>query len=144
MTAYFALYDEQEESVVTLDLGHSHVLAYLAVSGKAVSPRWNVERYLPLMASRYVPSGVANARDPRPWPLRVEQGDALVLYTDGLVEARHGKEEYGVKRLRTKIAELGARPAAEIIQGIMDSVTSFTGGGAQKDDVTLVVVKKRA
>jgi serine phosphatase RsbU (regulator of sigma subunit) len=144
VTAFFALYDEQEESVVTLDLGHSHVLAYLAVSGKAVPPRWNVERYLPLMASRYVPSGLANARDPQSWPLRVEQSDALVLYTDGLVEARNGKEEYGVKRLRQKIAELGARPAAEIMQGIMDSVVSFTGDGEQKDDVTLVVVKKRA
>jgi serine phosphatase RsbU (regulator of sigma subunit) len=61
-----------------------------------------------------------------------------------LVEARNGKEEYGVKRLRQKIAELGVRPAVEIAQGIMDGVMSFTGGGERKDDVTLVVVKKRA
>jgi len=37
--------------------------------------------------------------------LRVEPGDALVLYTDGLVEARNGKEEYGMKRLRQKVVE---------------------------------------
>jgi serine phosphatase RsbU (regulator of sigma subunit) len=49
-----------------------------------------------------------------------------------------------VKRLRAKIAELGARSAAEITQGIMDSVVSFTGGGEQKDDVTLGVVKKES
>jgi serine phosphatase RsbU (regulator of sigma subunit) len=144
ITAFFALYDEQEESVVTLDLGHSHVLAYLAASGKAVPPRWVGKRYLPLMASHYVPSGVVNGRNPQPWPLRVETGAALILYTDGLVEARNGKEEYGIKRLRQKVAELGVRPAVEIAQGIVDSVTGFTGGGAQKDDVTLVVVKRTA
>jgi sigma-B regulation protein RsbU (phosphoserine phosphatase) len=144
ITAFFALYDEQEESVVTLDLGHSHVLAYLAASGKAVPPRWVGERYLPLMASHYVPSGLANGRNPQPWPLRVEPGDALVLYTDGLVDARHGKEEYGMKRLKQKVAELGARPAAVIAEGIMASVKEFTGGQAQRDDVTLVVVKRIA
>jgi serine phosphatase RsbU (regulator of sigma subunit) len=144
ITAFFALYDEQDKSVVTLDLGHSHVLAYLAASGKAVSPRWVGERYMPLMASHYVPSGLANGRDPQPWPLRVEPGDALVLYTDGLVEARNGKEEYGMQRLRQKVAELGAQPAAEIARGIIDGVLAFTCGGEQRDDVTLVVVKKRA
>src|SRR5713101_6179971 len=142
ITAFFALYDEHEESVVTLDLGHSHVLAYLAASGKAVPPRWVGERYLPLMASRYVPSGLVSGKDPRPWPLRVEPGDALILYTDGLVEARNGKEEYGMRRLRQKVAELGALSAQEITRGIMDSMVAFTGGGEQKDDVTLVVVKR--
>jgi serine phosphatase RsbU (regulator of sigma subunit) len=150
ITAFFALYDEQDESVVTLDLGHSHVLAYLAASGKAVPPRWVGERYLPLMASHYVPSGpsttlrtgLANGGNPQPWPLRVETGDALILYTDGLVEARNGKEEYGMKRLRRRVAELGVLSAKEIAQGIIDSVVTFTGGGEQKDDVTLVVVKR--
>jgi len=144
ITAFFALYDEQDESVVTLDLGHSYALAYISASGKAVPPRWVGERHLPLMASQYVSSEKANGQEPRPWPLRIEPGDTLVLYTDGLVEARRGKEEYGVKRLRETVAELGARPAAEIVQGIVSSVVTFTGGGKQKDDVTLVVVKKMA
>jgi serine phosphatase RsbU (regulator of sigma subunit) len=38
--------------------------------------------------------------------------------------------------------DLGALPAQEITRGIMDSVVAFTGGGEQKDDVTLVVVKR--
>jgi len=131
VTAFFALYDERDASLVTLDLGHSHVLAYIAASGKAVPPRWVGERHLPLMASRYVSANGASGHEPRPWPLRIEPGDTLVIYTDGLVEARKGKEEYGMKRLRETVAELGARPAVEIAQGIVDSVTGFTGGGAQ-------------
>ncbi len=66
-----------------------------------------------------------------------------MLYTDGLVEARrNSKEEYGLKRLRETVATLGSQSATEIAQGIMNSVTIFTGGGIQKDDVTLVVVKR--
>jgi len=118
------------------------VLAYIAASGKAVPPRWVGERHVPLMAARYVSANSATRQDPRPWPLRIEPGDTLVLYTDGVVEARNGKEEYGMKRLREKVTDLGARAAVEISQGIMDSVNNFTGGGMQKDDVTLVVVKR--
>lgn len=142
ITAFFALYNSQDESVVTLDLGHSYALAYIAASGKAVPPRWVGERYLPLMASHYVPSGSANERNPQPWPLRVETGDALILYTDGLVEARNGKEEYGMKRLRGKVKDLGNKPAQEIAAGLLADVRAFTGGRAQRDDITLVVVKK--
>jgi serine phosphatase RsbU (regulator of sigma subunit) len=94
------------------------------------------------MASQYVSLKGRSGREPHPWPLRIELGDTLVLYTDGLVEARNGKEEYGMKRLREKVAELGAQPAAKLAQGIVDNVINFTGGGAQKDDVTLVVVKR--
>ncbi len=96
------------------------------------------------ITSQYVFANGVNGHEPRPWPLRIEPGDTLVIYTDGLVEARNEKEEYGVKRLREKVAELGARPAVEIVQGIMDSVRKFTNSEIQRDDVTLVVVKRRA
>jgi sigma-B regulation protein RsbU (phosphoserine phosphatase) len=142
VTAFFALYDEREASLITLDLGHSHVLAYIAASGKAVPPRWVGERHLPLMASQYVSANGANGHEPRPWPLRIEPGDTLVLYTDGLVEARNGKEEYGTKKLRQRVADLGIRSAAEIAAGVLDDVQRFTGGTNQRDDITLVVVKR--
>jgi sigma-B regulation protein RsbU (phosphoserine phosphatase) len=142
VTAFFALYDEKDASLVTLDLGHSYALAYIAASGKAVLPRWAGERHLPLMVSHHASSSLTNGKDPQPWPLRIEPGDTLILYTDGLVEARNGKEEYGVKRLRRKVTELGARPSAVLVEGIMDDVARFTGGKVQRDDVTLVVVKR--
>lgn len=142
VTAFFALYDERDASLVTLDLGHSHVLAYIAAGGKAVPPRWVADRHLPLMASQYISSNGRNGHEPHPWPLRIEPGDTLVLYTDGLVEARNGKEEYGVKRLRENVAELGARPAMDVVQGILERVKIFTNSAMQKDDVTLVVVRR--
>jgi len=55
-------------------------------------------------------------------------GDALVLYTDGLVEARNGKEEYGMRRLKERVGELGNRPAREIASGVLADLRAFTGG----------------
>lgn len=142
VTAFFALYDERDASLVTLDLGHSHVLAYIAASGKAVPPRWVGERQLPLMAAQYAYTNGATRHDPQPWPLQIAPGDTLVLYTDGVVEARKGKEEYGMKRLRETVAALGTRPALEMAHGIVSTVTEFTSSVVPKDDVTVVVVKR--
>lgn len=105
-------------------------------------PRWTGERYPPLMASRYMSAGAADGKDPQPWPLRVQPGDALILYTDGLVEVQNGREEYGMRRLKKRVGELGNRPAREITSGVLADLRAFTGGREQRDDVTLVVVKR--
>jgi serine phosphatase RsbU (regulator of sigma subunit) len=94
------------------------------------------------MASQYVSANGSTGHEPHPWPVRIEPGDTLVIYTDGLVEARRGKEEYGMKRLRETVAELGGRPAVEMAAGIVASVNGFTGGGVRRDDLTVVVVKR--
>jgi|FLYL01.1.fsa_nt_gi serine phosphatase RsbU (regulator of sigma subunit) len=142
ITTFLALYDEREELLITLNLGHPHVLAYLAMNGKVVQLRGKGDGFLPLMASRYVSSAGGTEKDPKPWPLRVQPGDTLVLYTDGLVEARNGKEEYGMKRLRGKVKDLGNKSAQEIAAGLLADVRAFTGGREQRDDITLVVVKR--
>jgi serine phosphatase RsbU (regulator of sigma subunit) len=59
-----------------------------------------------------------------------------------LVEARNGKEEYGMKRLRGKVKELGNKSAEEIAGGLLSDVRAFTSGREQRDDITLVVVKR--
>ena len=61
-----------------------------------VPPGATGERGLSLVASGYVPAGLTNGRDPQPRPLRVATRGALVLYTDGLMEARDEKEEYSI------------------------------------------------
>ena len=46
------------------------------------------------------------------------------------------------RRLRHKVAKLGALPAAEIARRVSDSAMTFTSDGARKDDLTLIVVKR--
>ncbi|HEX7150419.1 MAG TPA: SpoIIE family protein phosphatase [Thermoanaerobaculia bacterium] len=67
-------------------------------------------------------------------------GDTLVLFTDGVTEARNrDEEEYGETRLIDVVR--GARGgAAVVVRDIVESVRVFSGGIAH-DDVTIVAVK---
>ncbi|MEW6066098.1 MAG: PP2C family protein-serine/threonine phosphatase [Bacillota bacterium] len=69
-------------------------------------------------------------------------GDAVVLYTDGLVEASGPSERrYGQERLK-EVVRLQNGFGAECMKGnILADLDTFTRGISQKDDVTLVVMK---
>jgi sigma-B regulation protein RsbU (phosphoserine phosphatase) len=70
---------------------------------------------------------------------RFAPGDTLILFTDGVTEARdRSDEEFGETRL-VAIAERGGT-AASLVAGITESVQAFCSGAAQ-DDLTLVVVR---
>ena len=72
----------------------------------------------------------------------LENGDLLVLYTDGVTEAMDAsEEEFGVKRL-SAIVERGFTLGAEqLASHIVDEALRFTAGQGFQDDVTVVVVK---
>jgi phosphoserine phosphatase RsbU/P len=74
--------------------------------------------------------------------IKLDAGDIVVLYTDGVTEAiNHEEEEFGVARL-TAIAEQNRdRSAAEIIGEIKAGVIRYSDGQPQFDDITLIVVK---
>jgi sigma-B regulation protein RsbU (phosphoserine phosphatase) len=70
---------------------------------------------------------------------RLEPGDRLVLYTDGLVESRRGGEIFGFERLAAALAELRHRPAGEIAEALVERSREY-GGGQLSDDVAVVVL----
>lgn len=69
-------------------------------------------------------------------------GDALILYTDGLIEACTSVgEPYGIDRLLKAVVEHGDKQAKELLEGIVSAVRAFTGNRPQKDDMSVVTVK---
>jgi phosphoserine phosphatase RsbU/P len=70
----------------------------------------------------------------------LEQGDRLVLYTDGVTEAADGHdEEFGDERLVRLLQENSSRSANEIQAKILRDVGDFCGG-RWHDDATLLVL----
>ena len=72
----------------------------------------------------------------------LQKDDVVVLYTDGVTEARGGAEMYGEKRLAEKIEELASLSPKEICQHLLDDVLQFSSGSEESDDKTIVVIKR--
>jgi serine phosphatase RsbU (regulator of sigma subunit) len=68
-------------------------------------------------------------------------GGALVLYTDGVIEARRGGETYGDVRLDALLAGHAGLPAAELARAVVDDCRAFTGGDLS-DDCAVVVIRR--
>jgi phosphoserine phosphatase RsbU/P len=75
--------------------------------------------------------------------LRMEPGDSLLLYTDGISEATNASgTEYGAARLSDIAAERHGWVPQELAAACMKDVKSFSAGRKQADDQTLMVVHR--
>jgi sigma-B regulation protein RsbU (phosphoserine phosphatase) len=69
----------------------------------------------------------------------LEEGDVLVLFTDGIIEAMNAAgEEWGEERLTQVVESNRALPARELIDHITRTSDEFVAGAAQYDDMTLI------
>lgn len=72
----------------------------------------------------------------------IEQGDFIVLYTDGITEALNQKDElYNEKRLIESIQNYHGESCQELVNIIMDDLHKFVGDKEQHDDISLVVFR---
>jgi sigma-B regulation protein RsbU (phosphoserine phosphatase) len=121
---------EDDGNLMYVNAGHPHPLHF---HGTSVTP---------LVQTGVVLGPTGNATYSRGFR-RIEPGDALLLYTDGMVEA-HGEEgeEFGVGRLVKAFEELRERPGDEIARALIQLVGEWSGGGEPEDDRTVVVLKR--
>ena len=72
----------------------------------------------------------------------LEDGDVLVLFTDGITEAMNAAgDEWGEERLTQVIGANRALPARELIDRIVHTSDRFVAGAAQYDDMTLITAR---
>ncbi|MCC7136797.1 MAG: PP2C family protein-serine/threonine phosphatase [Planctomycetes bacterium] len=74
---------------------------------------------------------------------RLERGETLVLYTDGVTERRDASGElYGEERLAAAVGARSGLPADAALEGVLDDVRAFGDGAPWADDLTLVLVRR--
>jgi len=73
------------------------------------------------------------------------KGDAMILYTDGVIEALSPEGTfYGERRLREVIQSPRGEPSAQdVLTAVTDSVVTFVGDNPPSDDLTLMVIRRQ-
>jgi serine phosphatase RsbU (regulator of sigma subunit) len=77
--------------------------------------------------------------------VKLEPGDTLVLFSDGVTEAMDPKEEFfGIPRLVQLLTGHNDTPLDEMQKLLLEAVENFSRGASQADDLTLLLVRYRA
>ena len=72
--------------------------------------------------------------------LQLAAGDLVVLFTDGILDARRGEARFGLPRLLAEIEKRHTQPVDRILDGVLHAVFDFCAATPQ-DDATLLVMR---
>ena len=130
-TAFFAELDPATGDVVYINAGHN-VPILRKTSG-------TVER----LEAGGIPIGILAESPYQVGATRLERGDWLVIFTDGIVEAVNAKdEEYGEPELiRVVDGGAGAAPP-ELLRRLLGELDKYVGNTPQHDDMTCLLLKR--
>jgi sigma-B regulation protein RsbU (phosphoserine phosphatase) len=126
----YARFDLRSRTVALASSGLPQPLQYRAATGRCA----------PVDVSG-LPLGAFDDASYEEQTLALEPGDVFVFYTDGLVDAALGGQDYGMGRLRGLVEAHAALPATGLGDHILDDLDAFLRGSDYADDVTVVVVK---
>ena len=79
----------------------------------------------------------------REFQARLEPGDTLVIYSDGVTEAQNpAGEEFDIAGLAGVVSKHRHAPAGDIINEVNKALTVYTAGAPPGDDITLIVARR--
>lgn len=129
--AFIACYNEELRTLVYINSGHT--------PGLVRDP----ERIRELKATT-LPLGLFSHTVPDSSLVALQAGNALLLVSKGIVEAKRRSEEYGIERAKRYLEETGSETAHETCVGILASVQQFMGTAPTHNDVTALSVVRSA
>jgi sigma-B regulation protein RsbU (phosphoserine phosphatase) len=90
-----------------------------------------------------VPIGIFSSADYSVKRIQLAAGDGLLLYTDGLSEARdRSHNEYGAERLARLMKDRYALAPQALVSTCLEDLKTFQSGTPRTDDLTLMAVRR--
>jgi serine phosphatase RsbU (regulator of sigma subunit)/predicted ester cyclase len=131
VTCFYAILEPKSGHLVYANAGHD--LPYLWHSGYAEELR-----------ARGMPLGLMPGMGYEEGEVSLREGNCVLFYSDGLVEAHDPKGEmFGFPRLRAHVAERGEERS--LGDFLLEELYSFVGEGwEQEDDITLLTLRRSA
>ena len=137
MTLFVGVFDTVNGDMAWISAGHLPSIVMRADG--SVEMLASVGRVLGIFA------GAGYVEQPR---VHFNPGDMLFLYTDGVTEASADEGDvdnpnmFGETRLTALLQSLAGKPPMEILEGVRDALSTFTGREQLKDDLTMIVVTR--
>jgi len=128
-TVFFGVMDCDNGDLTYCNAGHT-TTAILRMDG-------SVDR-LPSNSQLVGALGRASFHDSR---AVLEVGDVMLMYTDGVIEARSGAEFFGEERLMRAIEEWRQYDPEDLVSRVVSAVVTFAGGHLG-DDVAILAVQR--
>ena len=134
VTIFFAKLDPQAKTLSYASAGHNPPLLYRPSTREVV---W--------LKPTGPAIGLVKDYFSRLDSVQLMEGDTLLLYTDGVIEALtpDGNDQFGYDRLADFVRENDGLPANELTQKIRQALNDFTEGRLSADDITMIVCKIR-
>lgn len=130
VTMFWSYFDPQTQHLKFINAGHC---APLLVKRGRRNPILSLRTGGPVL-------GVLPAAQFEQGSVRLDVGDCLILYSDGVVEAMNAEgEEFGDDRLAAVVRSHAEESPEVIRDAILRAIVAFTGEAAPHDDRTLVV-----
>ena len=132
VTCFYAILDPESGTLRYANAGHD--LPYLRRHGGECEE----------LRARGMPLGLMPGMGYEQKEIVLEEGDAALFYSDGLVEAHDPEGEmFGFPRLQALVAEHGEENSLE--ERLLEELYSFVGEGwEQEDDITLLTLRRSA
>ncbi|HEY9854927.1 MAG TPA: PP2C family protein-serine/threonine phosphatase, partial [Stenomitos sp.] len=133
MTFFYSILDTESGLLRFANAGHLHPYLFRAQDRQVQH----------LDVSSY-PLGVKATSNYPEQQIQLSDGDLLLFYSDGIIEAVNPQgEEFGFDRMEEMIAQLGHLGASDIVKSLIVEWRRFTEEGERppEDDVTVVAVK---
>jgi phosphoserine phosphatase RsbU/P len=129
-TLFLGLYDDRTRTLLYTNAGHNAPV--LVRAGGSIERLWTGGTVLGAFTSAEFDEGQTT----------LDEGDLLVIFSDGITEAHDGEgEEYGETRLTEFVVARRRETANNLRQEIFDEVDKWSGGAERGDDQTVVILK---
>ncbi len=131
-SAFYALYDNKKKILKFSNAGHTLPLLYRSSSGKILSLDTNSGFFVGIMEESYYEEKA----------VKIEKGDCLILYTDGLTEMKNkNREDFGEKALAKFITKNRDISGNDFCSKLLNEVMAFSDYSDKSDDLTFMFIE---
>ncbi|HLG13100.1 MAG TPA: GAF domain-containing SpoIIE family protein phosphatase [Blastocatellia bacterium] len=131
ITTFYGLVDPENKRFLYINAGHNPPMLLRADGSRE------------LLSNSGLPLGVFEDSRYSESVVDFRSGDVLVMYTDGVTEARNERDEaFGLQRLERVVREAAGKPASEICHAVTNAVDEHSSEvGGPEDDLTVSIIK---